>query len=79
MHYQVWKWLDDGEVEFRIHAFSRPAASGPRWMRLGFRLIGRGRQLAYYREACRRMRRLTESELEFADARAREERAAAPG
>ena len=78
MHYQVWKWLDDGEVEFRIHAFSQPAASGPLWMRLGFRLIGRGRQLAYYREACRRMRRLTESQLELTDARAREERAAAP-
>src|SRR4051812_7460283 len=78
MHYQVWKWLDDGDVEFRIHAFSRAAASGPGWMRLGFRLIGRGRQLAYYREACRRMRRLTESQLELADARAREERAAAP-
>jgi len=72
MHYQVWKWLDDGDVEFRLHAYSRPATSGPLWLRLGFRLVGRRRQLAYYRTACRRMRRLTESQLELADVRRRE-------
>ena len=77
MHYQVWKWLDDGDVEFRLHAYSRPATSGPLWMRLGFRLVGRRQQLAYYRNACRRMRRLTESELELAGLRRREQRAAA--
>ena len=26
MDYEVWKWLDDGAVEFRLHAVSR--ASG---------------------------------------------------
>ena len=25
MDWQVWKWLDTGEVEFRVHAVSRPA------------------------------------------------------
>ena len=25
MDWEVWKWLDDGRVEFRVHAVSRPA------------------------------------------------------
>jgi uncharacterized protein (UPF0548 family) len=64
MHYEVWKWLDTGEVEFRLHAVSRAADTGPPFLRLGFRLVGRPRQLAFYRDACRRMRRLTEAQLE---------------
>jgi len=65
MHYEVWKWLESGDVEFRLHAFSRPAVSGPLIPRLGFRLVGRQRQLAFYRDVCRRMRRITEAELEM--------------
>jgi uncharacterized protein (UPF0548 family) len=65
MHYEVWKWLSTGEVEFRLHAVSRPARSGPPLLRLGFRLIGRRQQLEFYRQACRRMRRLAEAELEL--------------
>jgi uncharacterized protein (UPF0548 family) len=64
MHYEVWKWLDTGTVEFRLHAASRRARSGPLLLRLGFAVVGRTRQLAFYRAACRRMRRLTESQLE---------------
>ncbi|WP_354700854.1 hypothetical protein DSM112329_01146 [Paraconexibacter sp. AEG42_29] len=64
MHYEVWKWDRSGAVEFRLHAYSRAARNGPLILRLGFRLIGRRQQLAFYREACRRMRRITESELE---------------
>ncbi len=78
MRYEVWKWLDDGAVEFRLHAYSRPATSGPLWLRLGFRLVGRRQQLAYYRSACRRMRRLTESQLDLADVRRRQDRARRP-
>ena len=73
MHYQLWKWLDDGSVEFRISAYSRPAKSGRLWLRLGLRLLGRRQQLQFYRTACRRIRRLTESELELADVRRREQ------
>jgi uncharacterized protein (UPF0548 family) len=62
--YEVWKWLDTGEVEFRLHGYSRVADSGPLITRLGFRLFGRTRQLRFYREACRRMRRQTESQKE---------------
>jgi uncharacterized protein (UPF0548 family) len=79
MHYEVWKWLDDGDVEFRLHASSRPATSAaPLWLRLGFRLVGRRPQLEYYRSVCRRMRRLTESQLDLADVRRREERPRRP-
>ena len=66
--------LDNGDVEFRLKAYSRSATSGPLWLRLGFRLVGRRQQLAFYRNVCRRMRRLTDSQLEMADVTRREER-----
>lgn len=65
LHYEVWKWLDTGIVEFRLCAYSRAADSGPRLTRLGFRLIGRPRQLAFYRQAARRAAGLTRTQLEF--------------
>jgi len=65
MHYEVWKWLDTGDVEFRLHAYSRVAESGPLLLRAGFRLIGRHQQLRFYNQACLRMRRLTQGELEI--------------
>jgi uncharacterized protein (UPF0548 family) len=58
MAYEVWKWRDSGEVEFHIHAVSRPAASGPTLLRLGFRVFGRRPQLRFYRRACERMAEL---------------------
>jgi uncharacterized protein (UPF0548 family) len=64
MHYELWKWLDRGEVEFHLQAVSRPARAGPLPTRLGFKLLGRTQQLRFYRQICRRMRRLTEAELE---------------
>jgi uncharacterized protein (UPF0548 family) len=66
MHYEVWKWHDTGDVAFRLHAHSKPAEQGPALLRLGFRLFGRVPQLRFYREVCRRARRLTEAELESA-------------
>ncbi len=64
IHYEIWKWLDTGDVEFRLHAFSRVADSGPLVPRLGYRIVGRRQQMDFYRRACRRMRTLTEAELE---------------
>ena len=64
MHYQVWKWLDSGDVEFRLHAVSKVAGTGPWVLRTGFRLVGRPMQLRFYRQTCRRVRRLTAAELE---------------
>jgi len=66
MHYEVWKWLDTGDVAFRLHAFSRTAKTGPFLLRLGFRLFGRIKQLRFYRQVCERARRLTEAQLESA-------------
>jgi uncharacterized protein (UPF0548 family) len=64
MHYEVWKWLDSGEVQFRLHAVSRAAESGPWVLRTGFRLVGRVNQLQFYRRICRRAMRFTEAQLE---------------
>jgi uncharacterized protein (UPF0548 family) len=63
MHYELWKWLDTGDVYFRLLAVSRPATSGPVLLRVGFRLFGRVHQLRFYRQICRRARRLTEAQL----------------
>ena len=59
MDYEVRKWLDSGEVEFHIHAFTRPAHIPNPVIRLGFRLFGRRVQRRFARHACQRMARLT--------------------
>ena len=59
MDYEVRKWLDSGEVDFRIHAVSRPAHISNPVIRLGFRVFGRRVQRRFARHACRRMARLT--------------------
>jgi uncharacterized protein (UPF0548 family) len=60
MDYQVWKWLDSGGVEFRIHVASRPARIPNPIIRLGFHLFGRRRQVRFARRACERMACLLE-------------------
>jgi uncharacterized protein (UPF0548 family) len=59
MDYEVGKWLDSGEVEFRIHVVSRPAHIPNPVIRLGFRLFGRRVQRRFARHACQRMACLT--------------------
>ena len=59
MDYEVRKWLDSGQVDFRIHAFSRPAHIPNPVIRLGFRLFARRVQRRFARNACLRMARLT--------------------
>jgi len=63
MDYEVWKWLDSGEVEFRISAFSRRALTGNPVVRLGFRVFGRHEQVKFARHACARMATLTKAAL----------------
>ena len=63
MDYEVCKRLDDGAVDFRLHAHSRASGRGPLWVRLGFRLFGRREQLRFYRRCCDRIARLTAREL----------------
>jgi uncharacterized protein (UPF0548 family) len=62
MDYEVRKWLDSGEVDFRIHAVSRPARIPNPVVRLGFRLFGRRVQRRFARRACQRMARLVAAE-----------------
>jgi uncharacterized protein (UPF0548 family) len=62
MDYEVRKWLDSGEVGFRIHAVSRPAHIPNPVIRLGFRLFGRRVQRRFARRACQRMARLVAAE-----------------
>ena len=60
--FEVWKWLESGEVEFRTHAVSRPADTTA-VVKLGFRLLGRHKQVEFGRRACSRMALLTEASL----------------
>ena len=55
MDYELWKWLDSGEVEFRIHVVSRAAQISNPVIRLGFRIFGRRQQVRFARRACERM------------------------
>jgi uncharacterized protein (UPF0548 family) len=55
MDYAVWKWLDDGSVDFRIHVVSRAARIRNPLIRLGFRLFGRREQVRFARHALARM------------------------
>jgi uncharacterized protein (UPF0548 family) len=63
MDYEVYKWGDDGAVEFRLQAHSRASHQGAPWIRLGFRLFGRREQLRFYVRCCERIARLTAREL----------------
>jgi uncharacterized protein (UPF0548 family) len=58
MDYEVWKWLDTGAVEFRIHVVSRASRIGNPIIRLGFRLFGRREQVRFAKRACERMAEL---------------------
>lgn len=63
MDFVVWKWLDDGVVEFRVHVVSRRARAGNPLVRLGSGLVGRRQQVRFARRACERMGELVEREL----------------
>jgi hypothetical protein len=64
MDYQVWKWLETGEVEYRIHAVAQVAQTRNPVLNLGFRLVGRREQVLFARHCGERMKRLVESRLE---------------
>jgi uncharacterized protein (UPF0548 family) len=59
MDYQVWKWLDTGEVAFRITSVSHRARVGNPLVRIGFGLLGRREQLKFYRHTCEQRAALT--------------------
>jgi uncharacterized protein (UPF0548 family) len=64
MDWQVWKWLDSGAVEFRVHAVSCTASIANPIVRIGFWLL-RGHERALFLDTTdKRMRRFTELGLE---------------
>ena len=63
MDWEVWKWLDDGHVEFRVHAVSRPARIPNPIVRLGFHLLRDRERNAFLESTKRRMRTFTELAL----------------
>ena len=67
MDWEVWKWVDDGQVEFRVHAISRPARIPNPIVRLGFRLLRKRERDAFLDSTKRRMRTFTELALTAED------------
>lgn len=64
MDYQVWKWRDTGEVEYRIHAVSELLEDvGNPFIRIGFRALGRRGQVLFARRCGERMDALVRAEL----------------
>jgi uncharacterized protein (UPF0548 family) len=59
MGWQVWKWLDTGEVEFRARAVSRTAPIANPVIWAGFHLLRRYERRLYLGSTDRRMRELT--------------------
>jgi uncharacterized protein (UPF0548 family) len=55
MGYEVWKWLDTGSVEFRVHVVSRPGRIRNPLIRIGFRLFARRPQVRFATRSCERM------------------------
>ena len=64
MDFEVWKWLDTGEVEFHTSRFSRHAPVGNPVVWLGLHLFGRHQQVKFARRACERVARLTAAALD---------------
>ncbi len=60
MNWEVWKWLDSGEVEFHVYSVSRPASIANPIIQIGFWLL-RGHERALFLDStCRRMQAFTE-------------------
>ncbi len=56
MSWTTWKWLDTGEVEFRVHALSRPAQIHNPFTRVGFAVLGPHERQAFLHSSGERMR-----------------------
>jgi uncharacterized protein (UPF0548 family) len=63
MDWEVWKWLGDGRVEFRVHAASRIAHIRNPIVRLGFYLLREHEREAFLDSTKRRMLTFTELAL----------------
>jgi uncharacterized protein (UPF0548 family) len=63
MDWQVWKWLDTGDVQFRVHAVSRTAPIPNVIVRIGFWALRDHERAVFLDSTERRMRGLTERAL----------------
>jgi uncharacterized protein (UPF0548 family) len=63
MDWQVWKWLGDGRVEFRVHSVARVAHIRNPIVRLGFRLLRDHEREAFLNSTKKRMLTFTELAL----------------
>jgi hypothetical protein len=63
MDWQVWKWLSDGRVEFRVHAVARVAHIRNPIVRLGFALLREHERQAFLESTKRRMLTFTQLAL----------------
>jgi uncharacterized protein (UPF0548 family) len=64
MDWQVWKWRDTGDVEFRVHAVSRTAHIANPLVRIGFWALRAHERAVFLDSTERRMRTLTELALD---------------
>jgi hypothetical protein len=64
MDYQLWKHMDTGEVEYRIHAVSELIGNSNPIIGIGFGLVGRREQVRFARRCASRMERLVVESLE---------------
>lgn len=78
INFEVWKYLASGEVEFRVHAYSKVAHIHNPLYRLGFRLFGRSLQKRFARTALQRMQQLVIARTAHRDTPAAAEAGAVP-
>lgn len=62
--FEVWKFLQSGEVEFRIHAYSKTGIIPNPFYRLGFRFFGRTLQIRFSQQALKRVNQFVVTRLE---------------
>lgn len=63
INFQVWKYLESGEVEFRIQAYSKIAHIPNVFYRIGFHLFGRRLQKRFARTSIARIQQLVLARL----------------
>jgi uncharacterized protein (UPF0548 family) len=64
MDWQVWKWLDTGEVDFHVYAVSRTATIKNPFVRIGFWLLRDHERKVFLNSTGRRMKSFTELALQ---------------
>ncbi len=67
MNWEVWKWVDSGDVQFHVHAVSRPAPIPNLVVRVGFRLLRVHERTLFLDSTEKRMLVFTQLGLDHAD------------